>query len=254
MRLATWNLEHLATEVGMGPKPRTLQGWTHLAGIAGEVGAQIWLLQEVDSEAAVARVLPEAEWSVIVAPCRWRDRKRAVALRTAIAVNKRGGGRQRLRWTHSRRLGPRWMGGRLCVEVGIAINGETVRILCVHLKAGCWSKDLSRILRNPDLSCPMQWTQQAAVRRWLQGDGLRIAGGDFNREMAEPTDAMRRRVERARGSVVAATEDRTGGEGRIDHWVLNAPAARSWTKVVAHVHTMAPHPENPDHTPVSIEL
>ena len=254
VRLATWNLEHLATAAAVGPKPRTVQGWTHLARIAAGVRADVWLLQEVDSEAAVAHVLPEADWSVIVAPRRRSDRSRIVALRTAVAVSKFGGGRYRLCGARSLTLGPRWIGGRPCLEVGVELGGKTVRILCVHLKAGCWSQGLGRLLPKPTLACPIQWWQQAGFRRWLQGGGLRIAGGDFNREMARPADAMRRRAERVGASVVATAEHQATEYGRIDHWVLNAPAASSWTTVVARVHSMSSHPENPDHAPVSIEL
>ena len=254
MRLATWNLEHLATDAGVGPKPRTERGWTHLARIADEVGAQIWLLQEVESEAAVANVLPKNEWTIIVTPRRQYDRTRTVALCTAIAISNREDSKQRLIWTHSIVSGPRWMRGRPSVEASIAINGKTVHILCVHLKSGCWSRDLKYLLGRLDLACPKQWIQQVAVRRWLQGDGLRIVGGDFNREMADPNDAMRRLAERTGASVVAAIEDKPGGTKRIDHWVLNACATEAWPVAIANVHTMAPHPENPDHMPVSIDI
>ena len=254
MRLATWNLEHLASDTGTGPKPRTLVGWAHLAGIARKIGADVWLLQEIDSEAVVRQVLREPCWAVRVAPRRWRDRIRTVALRTAIAVNTEKIGPERLKWTDPVKLGGWWVEGRLCTEAEIGIDGDTVRILCVHLKSGCWSGNSAGTLGRPNLVCARHRNQQAAVRRWLKDGGLRIAGGDFNRVMGDPTDAMRRRAERMGASVIPSPEDSPGKEGRIDHWVLSEAASRKWKNAIAEIQTMTYHPENPDHKPVRIEL
>lgn len=254
MHLATWNLEHLASDTGTGLKPRTFVGWAHLAEIAREIEADVWLLQEVDSEAVVRQVLREPCWAVRVAPRRWRDRRRSVALRTAIAVNTEKIGPERLKWTDPVKLGGWWVGARLCTEADIGIDGDTVRLLCVHLKSGCWSGNSAGMFGRPSLVCARQMNQQAAVRRWLQAGGLRIAGGDFNRVMADPADAMRKRAEGIGASVIPSPEDRPGKEGRIDHWVLNEAASRKWRKVIAETQTMKYHPENPDHEPVRIEL
>jgi len=66
-------------------------------------------------------------------------------------------------------------------------RGAPVRVLSVHLKAGCTSGD-----RNE--ACPVLFRQVPALERWIDSraaEGTRFAVlGDFNRRLAMPGDAV----------------------------------------------------------------
>ena len=60
--VATWNIEHLRAESGIGSFPRTDRDYQALADIVAELNADIIALQEVDGPEAAARVFDPSEY------------------------------------------------------------------------------------------------------------------------------------------------------------------------------------------------
>lgn len=55
LRIAAWNIEHLTAEFGAGCAPRGEEGLDLVADYIARVDADIWLLQEIDGQAALER-------------------------------------------------------------------------------------------------------------------------------------------------------------------------------------------------------
>lgn len=193
LRIAAWNLEHLTAEPGAGCMPRDEAGLDLVSDYIARVDADIWLLQEVDGEAALARVFGEG-WVFHVedrAPageyplCRGReDGARLRAQNTAIAV-RAGIAHERLPDLTALDLaGDR----RTRYGVAVTLPGPTpVDIMSVHLTSGCFAGDTSD-------RCPALFNQAGVLEDWIDdrsadGRGV-IVGGDFNRRLETAGDPV----------------------------------------------------------------
>lgn len=196
LRIAAWNIEHLAAQNAMGCAPRDDAGYERVAAIIDEVGADIWLLQEIENEAALARVFDPAEWTFhiearpAVEPedyplCRGRDDGARLTMQSTAIVVRRGidhaalpaladldvEGQDRLRW-----------------GVAITLAGETpLDLMSIHLKSGCFSGDSAS-------ACPVFFDQVPVLESWIDqrsaaGRGI-IVGGDFNRRLESEGDSV----------------------------------------------------------------
>lgn len=196
LRIAAWNIEHLATLNGMGCAPRDDEGYQRVAAVINEVNADIWLLQEIENQAALERVFDPAQWTFHVearpagAPddyplCRGRDdgsrltmQATAIVVRTGVSHDVLPALRQldvenrdRLRW-----------------GVAITLPGETpLDIMSIHLKSGCFSGDGAS-------ACPVFFDQVPVLESWIDersaaGRGV-IVGGDFNRRLELEGDSV----------------------------------------------------------------
>lgn len=56
LRIASWNIEHLAAETGRGCQPRSEADFQRVRAVIAQVNADIWLLQEIEGEDALARI------------------------------------------------------------------------------------------------------------------------------------------------------------------------------------------------------
>lgn len=66
LKIATWNLEHLAQGDGTGCRPRQAADYAKLRRHAEAIGADVVAFQEVESVAAAARVFPADRWQLVV--------------------------------------------------------------------------------------------------------------------------------------------------------------------------------------------
>jgi len=193
LRIAAWNIEHLTAVTGAGCAPRDEAALDLVAAYIDRVDADIWLLQEVDGEAALARVFGEG-WTFHVETreaagdyplCRGReDGSRLRAQNTAIAVRE-GIAHDRL---------PDLTALDLTVErrtrygVGITLPGTVpTDILSVHLASGCAAGDTAG-------SCPTLIGQAGVLETWMDDRSAAgravIAGGDFNRRLEADGDPV----------------------------------------------------------------
>ena len=197
LRVATWNLEHLADTNGEGCVGRTDADYTALARRIDALEADVVAFQEVENTAAGERVFDPERWNVEVStrpstgsgpPCRGRPEARLGHLATGIAVRK--GLKYRRNADFSRLAGfNRFL--RWGTDLTVLRGGRELRVLSVHLKSGCWSaREDGSASRESD--CETLREQMEALANWMaerneESDTFVIAG-DFNRRLAVPGD------------------------------------------------------------------
>lgn len=194
LRIASWNIEHFVFDEMRGCRPRTAQDFDRVRAVIDQVDADIWLLQEIEGEAALARVFDPAEWVFHVErrpagsdypACRGRDDGSLLAMQATATVVRRGVvhdrlddvteldvfGNERMRWGTLIRLR----------------EGDELEVLNVHLKSGCFAGMRSQ-------ACGELFAQLNVLARWV---GQRVAagipviiGGDLNRRMNIETDVF----------------------------------------------------------------
>lgn len=188
LRVAAWNIEHLASGPGLGCEPRDEAGYDLVAEVIDDVDADIWLLQEIEDEEALARVFGADDWTFHVEerpdtgskPQCWGrdDGNRLRMQRTAIVV------RENIQHTRGNDLASLDVGGRGFLRHGVTVtishNDDEIDLLSVHLKSGCFSGDGSD-------DCPTLFDQIPIVEDWIDerseaGRNV-IVAGDFNRRL-----------------------------------------------------------------------
>ncbi|AXE63958.1 hypothetical protein BBF93_06790 [Hyphomonas sp. CACIAM 19H1] len=263
LRLAAWNMEHLTAEPGAGCMPRDEAGLDLVADYITRVDADIWLLQEVDGEAALARVFGEG-WTFHVEDrgpagdyplCRGReDGARLRAQNTAIAV------RDGILHERLPDLSALDLAGDRRTRYGVAINlpgAQPVDILSVHLASGCFAGESSD-------RCPALFAQAQVLEDWIDtrsaaGHAV-IVGGDFNRRLETAGDPVWARLNDGVPTGLHIAGAGTGPSCNprytdfIDFLVLNDAAFAGKRAGSFRETTYDPGDQPSDHCPISVEL
>lgn len=194
LKLASWNMEHLAEADGSGCRPRTEADYAAMRAYVANLEADVIAFQEVESKAAAERVFDPAVYTVLIeervgadrrGACRGLDGLTINAQRTGLAIRK-GIPFDRLPDFTELQIGDADL--RSGVDLVIRPRGgDPIRVLSVHLKSGCSSGD-----RNE--ACPVLLQQVPIMERWIDAradEGVRFAVlGDFNRRLAMTNDAV----------------------------------------------------------------
>lgn len=194
LKLASWNMEHLAERNGSGCRPRTDADYAAMRAYVEDLGADVIAIQEVESQAAAERVFDPATYTVVVeerigtdrgGECRGQPGLTINAQRTGFAVRKGIPFDRQPDFTAVQVGNPDLRSG---VDLIVRPRGgEPIRVLSVHLKSGCSSGD-----RNE--ACPVLFEQVPVMERWIDAraaEGVRFAIlGDFNRRLAMPNDSV----------------------------------------------------------------
>lgn len=194
LKLASWNMEHLAAADGSGCRPRSETDYAAMRAYVASLDADVIAFQEVESKAAAERVFDTANYTVVIEDrvgsdrggvCRGLDGQTINAQRTGFAVRK-GLPFERLGDFTELQLGDADL--RSGVDLVVRPRGgEPVRLLSVHLKSGCSSGDQNE-------ACAVFFRQVPVMERWIDaraGEGIRFAVlGDFNRRLAMPDDRV----------------------------------------------------------------
>lgn len=194
LRLAAWNMEHLAEANGTGCRPRTDADYGALRAYAEALDADVVAVQEVESKAAVERVFDPSRYVVVVedrvstgrgGACRGEDGLTIRDQRTGFAI-RRGLAFDRQPDVAALQLN----NADLRSGVDILVRprgGAPVRLLSVHLKSGCSSG-------NRNEACPVLMQQVPVMEGWIDrraAEGVRFAVmGDFNRRLALAGDSV----------------------------------------------------------------
>ncbi len=197
LRVAAWNLEHVADTNGEGCVGREDGDYAALASRIDALGADVVAFQEVENTAAAARLFDSARWSVEVSrrastgsgpPCRGRPSSRLGHLATGIAV------RAGIDYTRNADVSALAVGSRYRrwgTDLTVTRGGESLRVLSVHLNSGCWGTDEddreSRAATCATLRMQMQSLADWMAQRREAGEAFVIAG-DFNRRLGVPGD------------------------------------------------------------------
>ena len=197
LRIAAWNLEHLAEADDDGCVGRNASDYAELAGRVAELEADIVAFQEVENVAAAHRVFPAEDWRVEMSRRPPPDRSRACwdrpesdlgHLATGFAIRR---GIDYRRNTDLKALGNNIATQRWGVDVTITAEGEEMRLLSVHLASGCWGEDQDAD-NDRRKTCATLRTQMTLLRGWAderRGEGMPfVILGDFNRRLALPGD------------------------------------------------------------------
>ena len=194
--VASWNMEHLAERNGSGCRPRTDADYAAMRAYVDALAADVIAFQEVESRAAAERVFDPAIYSIEIeqrvgtgrkGECGGSDRAGLTvnAQRTGFAIRK-GIAFDRLGDFTEVQVGNPDLRSGVDVVVRPA-RGTPIRLLSVHLKAGCSSGD-----RND--ACPVLFQQVPVMERWIDArasEGTRFAVlGDFNRRLVMPADTV----------------------------------------------------------------
>ncbi len=266
IKLATWNIAWLTLKPAGHPDlPRDLvtrqaQDWPLLRGYAQRLAADVVALQEIDGVEAAARVFDPATYAIHLTD---EDdiQRPGFAVRRGLrmtpqpdlaALDLRAGARRSLR-----------RGADVLVE---APSGARLRLLSVHLNAGCREDALGA---GASRDCEALERQSTIIARWVEArrrEGVAFAVlGDFNRRLAEGDDFLK--PLEAGGPLARPTAglsspcwaDARGGRAFIDHLLLGGAAAewlvpRSMAVMVYAERERGFRDRLSDHCPVSIRL
>ena len=266
IRLSTWNLEWLTTRPQGDPAlpadvtPRTAAELERLAAYARHLAPDIAALEEVDSPELAARLFPAPAYRILIS----HDtvvQKVALAVRSGLAV---------VRHADVTALdvyppdAPRHL--RAGLDVSIGTGADSLRVLVVHLKAGC--RDSAPDSRKP--ACQTVLRQLAIIADWIlerqdEGEAFAVMG-DFNRLLAPDDPALRALASSGPLALVTAGRASPCAQGSyfIDH-ILVGGTAHDWVRPdslrVMLYHEDSGHegsgPDAPrlsDHCPVSVSL
>lgn len=187
-------MEHLAERNGSGCRPRTDADYAAMRAYVDALAADVIAFQEVESRAAAERVFDPARYTIEIeqrvgtgrkGECGGGDRAGLTvnAQRTGFAIRKGLAFDRQPDFTDVQVGNPDLRSG---VDVIVRpARGTPVRLLSVHLKAGCSSGD-----KND--ACPVLFQQVPVMERWIDAratEGVRFAVlGDFNRRLVMPAD------------------------------------------------------------------
>jgi endonuclease/exonuclease/phosphatase family metal-dependent hydrolase len=195
LRVASWNLEHLAEANGSGCRPRTDADYAALRAHAGRLGADVIAFQEVESGAAARRVFDPAVYDIVMEarpgtpgsrpPCNGKPGLHLNRQATGFAVKK-----QLRVERHSDLVSLQDGDPNLRSGVDITVTpagGPPLRLLSVHLKSGCAGGTTAA-------ACDVLSRQAQELAKWIRERGsepVRFAVlGDFNRRLALPGDPV----------------------------------------------------------------
>lgn len=194
LKLAAWNMEHLAERNDSGCRPRTDADYVAMRGYVDALAADVIALQEVESKAAAERVFDPSIYTVLIEQRVGTDRKGECGGRPGLTINA-----QRTGFAIRKGLPFERMPDFTALQVGNPdlrsgvdlivrpAGGTPARLLSVHLKSGCSSGD-----RND--ACLVLFQQVPVMEAWIDrraAEGIRFAVlGDFNRRLGMPGDAI----------------------------------------------------------------
>ncbi|MEF9977727.1 MAG: endonuclease/exonuclease/phosphatase family protein [Thermomonas sp.] len=192
--VASWNMEHLAEHDGSGCRPRTDADYAAMRAYVDALDADVVAFQEVESRAAAERVFDPARYTIEIeqrvgtgrkGECGGRPGLTVNAQRTGFAIRKGLAFERQPDFTDVQVGNPDLRSG---VDVIVRpAKGAPIRLLSVHLKAGCSAGD-----RNE--ACPVLFQQVPVMERWIDAraaEGTRFAVlGDFNRRLVMPDDTV----------------------------------------------------------------
>lgn len=194
VKLAAWNMEHLAEANGSGCRPRTDADYAAMRAYVTDLNADVIAIQEVETKAAAERVFDPAFYTVVIEDrigtnrggfCRGNEGLTINAQRTGFAVRKGIPFDRQPDFTAVQVGNPDLRSG---VDLIVRPRGgEPIRVLSVHLKSGCSSGDRSE-------ACPVLFQQVPVMEQWIDAraaEGVRFAVlGDFNRRLGMPADTV----------------------------------------------------------------
>ena len=265
LKIATWNVEHLAYPFNTGCKPRTSEDIAAMQAYASSLNANIVALQEVASKAALDTIFPESEWQLIVSDrpdsqayeCR-ESGFRSTQQKVAFAVRK---SLPVLETRHFSALALDNPGLRYGLAIKVLTPLGPTEILNVHMKSGCFVDDYSQ---SDVEACAVYAKQAPQLAKWIAdreavGQPYLVLG-DFNHKLSAPYNRLTRTLTSQNPNLVVTTERLMGCHPRypapIDHILLGGTATQSLsTSVQVHPYDKMTEADMlSDHCAISLSL
>ncbi len=239
LHLVSWNMEHLAENVDEGCLPRQIEDYERMRIFAKELNADVVALQEVESVRAVARVFPDKDWNIIVSDrlasrsydCRGNGQKStqqrvALVIRKGVKYQKVGGFKE---------LALDKDGLRYGLVAKIILGKQTLEVMCVHLKSGCFVDDYSTSTRR---ACKTFEQQAPILDGWVEAHIKEkrpfVLLGDFNHRIANPDNKLWKELTEIDGEPLVISNSMKELKGchprypePIDHILMGA-GAEQW--------------------------
>lgn len=269
LRLASWNIEHLAERDGTGCRPRQASDYAQLQRFAAELKADVVALQEVESKAAVARVFPERDWHIIVSPrtassqydCRGSAQK-STQQRVAFAIRK-GIAFDYQPERNLQALGLQEDGLRYGLAVTLTATSPATELLAVHMKSGCFVADYRTA--TDKRACDLFSRQAPILDQWIEthlANNTPFAVlGDFNHRLLAANNHLWSELVSHNGQPAMLVNAMQGLQSchpkypdLIDHILLGGPAALGFKAFSARSHRFAGAKMLSDHCPISAQL
>ncbi|MBQ4810093.1 endonuclease/exonuclease/phosphatase family protein [Pseudoalteromonas luteoviolacea] len=278
LRVVTWNIEHLAADNTAGCRPRTEKELAELQSYAKSLNADVIAFQEVGSVKALETVLDPQKWQLIISnradspsyTCRGNgltstQQKVAFAVKKNLPVEK---------VVQHKQFSDLKMGLRSALEVQLNYHGETLSLLNVHLKSGCFVDDYRRSDKD---SCKLLAKQVPLLDKWVEDKSNAkapfIVLGDFNHRLSAPYNRFSRDLNHPDGLADKAPNDVTKSTlfnanlmltgchpyypAPIDHVLVSKTLKSDYVQNSAQFHyfdNMEPKKMLSDHCALSIDL
>ena len=253
------------------PPQRTPADLAELAGIAGGLKDAVVALQEVDGPGAATQIFPPDSWHLACFSSRLHPQKLGFAVPKAIP------------YECGEELGRLDIDGKSRAGVVITLwpnTAQSLRLLNVHLKSGCFAGPLYK--KGP---CLALRSQVSVVEEWIDlqvalGQAFAVLG-DFNRRLEKDSQYPAGANEQAPTSMFAAWHDQHPNgadllratalmadlacsptspytQGAIDNILISAPWAGQFKRQVARRITYSAEQVKryklSDHCPLALEL
>lgn len=265
LKLASWNLEFLAEQDGVGCQPREPADYAAMKRIAESLDADVIAFQEAESVAAAARVFDPARYTIVMearpgAPsgtCGGEHKDKEVIRQAVGFAIRKNLAFERHADVTSLMLGNAQL--RSGVDITLRPPGRApIRLLSVHLKSGCFAG-------NEAKACPTLLQQVPALEAWIDaaatGPDRFAVLGDWNRRLALPGDSVWTEIDDgdpenadlrlADAGIPPACDPRY--DSFIDHIVLDKRAGAELTSF-GETRYAAGEKHFSDHCPISVTL
>jgi endonuclease/exonuclease/phosphatase family metal-dependent hydrolase len=222
LKLATWNIKWLSSEINTGKVKRKQEDYARLRKYTAMLDADVIALQEIDGVKALVQVFDPEKYNFELSK-RNSVQSVGLAIRKGIVYERNpdyhalGLPGDHLRWG---------------VDVNVKAGEFSLRILCVHLKGGCYEGNL-----HGSKACRKLQKQLKVLEEWIDKraeEGMPFCVlGDFNRRINRD-DVFWKELDDAdppEADLVNTGEDRVSrcNEGKyprfIDHIILSKQAA-----------------------------
>ncbi len=168
LRIATWNMEHLAELDGVGCRPRTEADYVQMRDYVAKVDADVFAMEEVESAAAAARVFTPDKYDIYFSTRPASGRSGECRGEPGLHIRNQGVGfavRKGLQVQRNPDLAVLALGDpnlRWGVDITVRNGaGQPLRLLGVHLKSGCFDK------ADPTPTCSTVFKQADVLKWWV---------------------------------------------------------------------------------------
>ncbi|NVN01925.1 endonuclease/exonuclease/phosphatase family protein [Asaia spathodeae] len=259
IKIATWNLDWLtllpvsAPQLPANIPHRGTRDWAALSDIAHRLNADIVAVQEVSDEAALKRLFPSPDDTLLLTTAPIAQNIGLVLhppWRMVAHEELRDFDRSPSHGGHALRPG---------LDVTITNGTQILRLLVVHLKSGCWD----RTWKENGHACPVLREQIDLIANWMterddEGEAYAVLG-DFNRRLTEHDSYYLHMTQGIDPVLVTSgfANPCEGGNYFIDHILLGGPARKWLVRDSLRVLTYRPEESGltlSDHCPVSVRL